>query len=315
MASRSSFAPQSIALVVKPGGNYETAQTLSQRFGWEILRPPSTIPLKDLPIAPAQRDGAQSQPVPFPPQQPRLEKQAHKALSETTDTAFTAPLVLCFGPEGVTLTQDTMTLRLDFYDMMPRIAPHALSHELLVRATKLKAFDHTPVALDATAGLGEDAFLLAAAGFEVYLFEQDPIIAVLLEDALARAKAHPKIASIAQHMHVHEANSIEAMRAMAKDAEVALPSAGVPSPDVIYLDPMFPKRTKSATVKKKFQLLHQLEQPCADEGALVEAAFAAKPRKVVVKRPLKGPYLADKKPNYSLKGKMIRYDCFVFAHS
>ena len=42
------------------------------------------------------------------------------------------------------------------------------------------------------------------------------------------------------------------------------------APDVVYLDPMFPERTKSAAVKKKFQLLHHLEQPCADEETLVK---------------------------------------------
>ena len=46
-----------------------------------------------------------------------------------------------------------------------------------------------PRAVDATAGLGEDSLLLAAAGFEVTLCEADPVIAVLLEDALTRAAA------------------------------------------------------------------------------------------------------------------------------
>ena len=83
------------------------------------------------------------------------------------------------------------------------------------------------------------------------------------------------------------------------------------TPDVIYLDPMFPARTKSAAVKKKFQLLHELEQPCENEEVLLQAAEALHPRKIVVKRMLKGPYLAQKKPSYSLKGKSIRYDCYV----
>ena len=41
---------------------------------------------------------------------------------------------------------------------------------------------------------------------------------------------------------------------------------------------------------------------------LLDAALAAHPRKVVIKRPPKGPYLAGKKPSYSLTGKAIRYD-------
>jgi 16S rRNA (guanine1516-N2)-methyltransferase len=64
-------------------------------------------------------------------------------------------------------------------------------------------------------------------------------------------------------------------------------------------------------VKKKFQVLHQLEQPCTDETELLDAAVSAGPRKIVIKRPLKGPYLAGRKPDYSLKGKAIRYDCII----
>ena len=74
---------------------------------------------------------------------------------------------------------------------------------------------------------------------------------------------------------------------------------------------MFPARQKSALVKRKFQLLQQLEKPCTDERDLLDAALNMKPRRVVIKRPLKGPYLADIKPSYSINGKAIRYDCIV----
>ena len=83
--------------------------------------------------------------------------------------------------------------------------------------------------------------------------------------------------------------------------------------DVVYLDPMFPGRSKSAAVKKKFQFLHRLEMPCEDEMALLEAARAAHPRKIVIKRPVKGPHLAGVKPDYTLRGKAVRYDCIVMA--
>ena len=76
---------------------------------------------------------------------------------------------------------------------------------------------------------------------------------------------------------------------------------------------MFPERTKSAAVKKKFQLIHILENPCENEEELLSAALNVRPRKVVIKRPVKGPFLANAKPSYSLKGKAVRYDCFVFA--
>ena len=75
---------------------------------------------------------------------------------------------------------------------------------------------------------------------------------------------------------------------------------------------MFPGRTKSASVKKKFQLLHRLEQPCADEVALLAAARATGARKIVIKRPVKGPLLAGAKPSAQFKGKAVRYDVLAF---
>ena len=102
-------------------------------------------------------------------------------------------------------------------------------------------------------------------------------------------------------MTVYEGDSIEYM--------ASLDSA----PDVVLLDPMFPERQKSALIKKKFQLIHRLEKPCEDEEALLNAAVNLRPHKIVIKRPAKGAYLAGRKPDYSLDGKAIRYDCFVFA--
>ena len=68
---------------------------------------------------------------------------------------------------------------------------------------------------------------------------------------------------------------------------------------------------KSALVKKKLQMLQQLEEPCGDEEALFASAVAAAPRKLIIKRPPKGPYLAGVRPDYSLTGKAVRFDCIV----
>lgn len=203
--------------------------------------------------------------------------------------------------DGVALVGGGLELRADFADMLPRLAPGNLSRELLVRAARLKGLPagYAPRAVDATAGLGADSLLLAASGFEVELFESDPVIAALLEDALRRAREHPKLVDIVSRMHLHPCDSI-----------AALPHLPV-SPDVVYLDPMFPERRKSAAVKKKFQLLHRLERPCGNQEELLHAALAAHPRKVVVKRPVKGPDLAGVKPSHTVAGKAVRYDCIV----
>ena len=158
---------------------------------------------------------------------------------------------------------------------------------------------HAFAAVDATAGMGEDSLLLAAAGFSVTLFERDPVICALLGDALARAAADPALAEAVSRMELRGEDSVP-----------ALPALGF-SPDVVLLDPMFPERRKSAAVKKKLQLIQRLERPCDDERGLMDAARAAGPRRIVVKRPAKGPWLAGEKPSYTVAGKAIRYDCYA----
>lgn len=206
--------------------------------------------------------------------------------------------------EGLALVGDGMVLRADLTRMLPRIRADRLGRELLVRAARIKGAA-APTAIDATAGLGEDGLLLAAAGFTVRLFERDPVIAALLRDALRRAAEVPGLARAVGRMELAEGDSVAELERIARDE--------APAPDVVYLDPMFPERTKSAAVKKKFQLLHHLERPCDDEEGLLRAALAAHPRKVVVKRPVKGPHLASVRPAYALAGKAVRYDVLVPA--
>lgn len=210
-------------------------------------------------------------------------------------------LVLREGADGLSLVGEGMELRGDFARMLPRLRPDRLRSELLVRAARLKGFEGTPRAVDATAGLGEDALLLAAAGFDVTLCERDPVIAALLADTLARAAQVPQIADAVARMRLVEGDAVDVLK-----------SLGQP-PDLVFLDPMFPERRHSAATRKKLQLFQRLERPCEDEEALVQAAIDAGPRKVVVKRPLKGPYLGGVKPSHSLAGKVVRYDVIVPA--
>lgn len=200
--------------------------------------------------------------------------------------------------EGLALVGDGMVLRADFMRLLPRLRPDRLGRELLVRAARVRGVE-APTAVDATAGLGEDSLLLAAAGFTVTMFEKDPVIAALLRDALERAASDPQLAGVAAHMTLVEGDSVAGLRELDF------------SPDVVFLDPMFPERTKSAAVKKKFQLLHHLERPCDNEEELLDAALAARPRKIVIKRPPKGPWLAGAKPSHSIAGKAVRYDVIV----
>lgn len=199
---------------------------------------------------------------------------------------------------GLALTGDGMELRGDFARLLPRLRQDRLHRELLVRAARVRGVD-APTAVDATAGLGEDALLLAAAGFAVTLCERDPVIAALLADTLLRAREDERLSKVAARMRLVEGDAIETLAALDE------------APDVVFLDPMFPERRRRASTNKKLQLFQVLERPCEDEDALMAAALAAHPRKVVVKRPLKGPHLAGAKPSSSLAGKVVRYDVIV----
>lgn len=220
---------------------------------------------------------------------------------ELAEMARRAGLELRVDDCGLALSDGDVVVRGDFAHMVSRVSPRNLNRELVVRAAKVKDADAARTAFDATAGLGEDSLLLAAAGFTVQLHERNPIIAALLRDALKRAAALPDLAEAVGRMHLHVGDSVEALASLEE------------APDVVLLDPMFPESRKSASVKKKLHMLQQLETPCDDEVALLEAALRARPRKVVIKRPVKGPYLAGRKPDYSIAGKVIRYDCFSIA--
>jgi 16S rRNA (guanine1516-N2)-methyltransferase len=213
--------------------------------------------------------------------------------------AAASGLCLLVSEKGLSLEGGGMSLAADLSRMVPRLRAGNLNRELVVRAARIRGVAGPLTAVDATAGMGEDSLLLAAAGFSVTLFERDPVICALLGDALARAAADPALAEAVSRMELRGEDSVP-----------ALPALGF-SPDVVLLDPMFPERRKSAAVKKKLQLIQRLERPCDDEHGLMDAARAAGPRRIVVKRPAKGPWLAGEKPSYTVAGKAIRYDCYA----
>src|ERR1700704_2835915 len=70
----------------------------------------------------------------------------------------------------------------------------------LVKAAGFRK-DRVPTVVDATAGLGRDAFLLASVGANVVLLERSADVHALLKDALARASAaSPGLAEVIAHM-------------------------------------------------------------------------------------------------------------------
>jgi 16S rRNA (guanine1516-N2)-methyltransferase len=156
----------------------------------------------------------------------------------------------------------------------------------------------TPKVLDATAGLGRDAFVLASLGCQVTMLERMPVVAAMLADGLARAELNTEVAEITQLMSLVHASSIEAISEQQQ-------------PDVIYLDPMYPHKGKSALVKKEMRVFQTLVGEDNDADALLAPALASAKYRVVVKRPSYAEPLAGKKPSMSINMKKNRFDVYV----
>lgn len=172
----------------------------------------------------------------------------------------------------------------------------------LARAAGLKQ-GKTPSVLDATAGLGQDAFVLASLGCEVTLVEQSPVIAALLEDGLLRATQDTELADIVRRMHLVQADSREHLEALTPDQY----------PDTIYLDPMYPHKGKAALAKKEMQLFQRLLGKDQNGAELLLTARQAAMKRTVVKRPLKAPWLGNLKPDADIRSRNTRYDIY-FPH-
>ncbi|NTV69859.1 MAG: class I SAM-dependent methyltransferase [Azonexaceae bacterium] len=156
-----------------------------------------------------------------------------------------------------------------------------------------------PTILDATAGLGRDAFLLAQLGCPVTLIERHPLIGALLADGLGRALVDVEVAPIIQRMDLRFGNAIELIGDWADEP-----------PQVIYLDPMFPHREKSSLVKKEMRVFRPLVGGDDDAAQLLQAALTLATHRVVVKRPRKAPSVDGASPGYVLEGKSSRYDIY-----
>ena len=160
----------------------------------------------------------------------------------------------------------------------------------------------TPVVLDATAGLGRDGFVLASLGCKVILHERHPVVAALLYDGLHRAYNDSEIGPWMQQNMSLIFGSSHTLLAQCNSM-----------PDVVYLDPMFPHREKSALVKKEMRVFQELVGGDTDADDLLEFAYPLASKRVVVKRPDYAPFLNDKTPSMQIKTKKNRFDVYVKA--
>ncbi len=172
--------------------------------------------------------------------------------------------------------------------------------QAIAKAVGLKQ-GRSPKLLDATAGLASDAFTLATLGCAVTMLERSSILCSLIEDAIRRAANQPALDDIFQRgFQLRNVDAIDYMQQM---------SSG-DYPDVIYLDPMYPEKKKSAQVKKSMQILQLMHGADDNAGELLECSLSHVIKRVVVKRPIHAGAVNDRKPSTCIKSKNTRYDIY-----
>ncbi len=155
--------------------------------------------------------------------------------------------------------------------------------------------------VDATAGLGRDAFLLACLGCEVAAVERSPVLGLLLADGIRRASGHS--AALDRIL-----DRIKPVTADSRDYLLRLPDRE--RPDVVYLDPMYPESQRSALAKKEMRILRRLVGDDGDAAELLRVARDAALKRVVVKRHREAPPLAED-VSLCFRGRTVRYDVYL----
>jgi 16S rRNA (guanine1516-N2)-methyltransferase len=207
-------------------------------------------------------------------------------------------LLLIVSPSGIAIQSKAIAkepLYIDFLAGKNAWRQQSAGPELLAKAIGYKSH-YKPWVLDLSAGLGRDAFVLANLGCRVDMLERSPIMAVLLEDGLERLAAR---------------RSTLQLRLFQQDAMSYL--AQIPTkPDVIYFDPMYPHRNKSALVKKEMRIVRALVGDDVDAAQVCQRALLAAGKRLVVKRPRLAPELWVK-PDIVFTGKTSRFDVYLVS--
>lgn len=168
---------------------------------------------------------------------------------------------------------------------------------LLARACGVRKGRPLPCVLDATAGLGHDAWALAGLGCPVTAVERDPVVFALLRDGLARACAGaPEVAARLELVHDDAACVMAPGRFW----------------DVVYLDPMFPDVGATALPGKEMQYFRALLPHARDDAGLLDRARACATGRVVVKRARLAPPLDPRRDaDVTFEGKSVRFDVYL----
>jgi 16S rRNA (guanine1516-N2)-methyltransferase len=134
------------------------------------------------------------------------------------------------------------------------------------------------------------------------MVERVPALVALLEDGVTRARDQlERQAGRSLRIRIELGDSLAWIDSAAADD----------MPQIIYLDPMFPSRSKSALVKLDMRLLRRIAGVAGDVCRLFETAMRSADRRVVVKRPRGAPCLCGTKPDFEIDGSGVRFDVYL----
>ena len=172
---------------------------------------------------------------------------------------------------------------------LPDVPPHARRGSR--KSTLARACDAGSGVrvLDATAGWGADGLALARLGCHVRMLETHPQVFAMLDDRLRRS-------------------GVRAATEWA-DARSRMRGADGERYDVVYLDPMFPPRNKTALPARPLQVLREIVgEDAPDASELLALARRCALGRVVMKQRAHGPAVGE--PDWRVTGRTVRFDVY-----
>ncbi len=281
----------------------EDAKKLSAETGIPIVKRGSPAALKKSSSATAKNKSTNKK-------SHKAVKQNSKADTKTSVSNEVSEWQLVYTTEGLALR---LSNEPSWSDIMVDFNSAALNYrkqhgggrnEALAKAIGIKGKDALSV-IDCTAGMGNDSFVMASVGAHVTMLERSPVIGALLEDALKRINGIP---DLSERLSLVKTDATDYLLARGRKDDVKRLA------DVIYLDPMFPHKKKSALVKKEMRAFQQLLGADMDSARLLEVALNYAGKRVVVKRPSYAEPIqlaSGRKPNTAIESKKHRFDVYI----
>ncbi len=238
-------------------------------------------------------------------------KQLGYALDELAASDYADAQTLLYDKSKLYLLQrvdsgELLKVHNDWEGLTRRVVSAGRKSELLLQATKAAADMQL---IDGTAGFGHDSLILASSGARVLMLERSPVVALMLIAEKQRMRSNKNWQGLLSRLTIRHADLL----AISADDLAAFDM--MDGADIVYLDPMFPKDSYTAKVGKNMQALHEfIDAPdqATELRLLNQAKTLLNPSgSVIVKRPIRAPYLGQLMPVQSWENEALRFDKYL----